>query len=42
MCYSLPHAELSSRFVPGGCFFFTVNLLERKQALLVDHIAQLR
>ena len=29
-------------FVPGGCFFFTVNLLERKQTLLVDHIAHLR
>ena len=28
--------------VPGGCFFFTVNLLERKQTLLVDHIAALR
>jgi len=29
-------------FVPGGCFFFTVNPLERKQTLLVDHIARLR
>ena len=29
-------------FVPGGCFFFTVNLLERKQTLLVDHVAALR
>ena len=28
--------------VPGGCFFFTVNLLERQQTLLVDHIAGLR
>ena len=28
--------------VPGGCFFFTVNLLERRQTLLVDHIAALR
>jgi putative transposase len=28
--------------VPGGCFFFTVNLLERRQTLLVDHIAILR
>ena len=28
--------------VPGGSFFFTVNLLERKQTLLVDHIACLR
>jgi putative transposase len=29
-------------FVPGGCFFFTVNLLERRQTLLVDHIGILR
>jgi len=28
--------------VPGGCFFFTVNLLERRKTLLVDHIAMLR
>jgi putative transposase len=28
--------------VPGGCFFFTVNLLERRQTLLVDQIAGLR
>lgn len=29
-------------FVPDGCWFFTVNLLERRQSLLVDHIATLR
>jgi putative transposase len=29
-------------FVPGGCWFFTVNLLNRRQSLLVDHIATLR
>jgi putative transposase len=29
-------------FIPGGCWFFTVNLLERRQTLLVDHIATLR
>jgi putative transposase len=29
-------------FVPGGCWFFTVNLLERRQTLLVEHIAILR
>jgi len=29
-------------FVPGGCWFFTVNLLERRQTLLVDHIATFR
>jgi putative transposase len=28
--------------VPGGCWFFTVNLLERRQTLLVDHVADLR
>jgi len=29
-------------FVPGGCWFFTVNLLNRRHALLVDHISLLR
>jgi putative transposase len=29
-------------FVPGGCWFFTVNLLGRRQALLVEQIASLR
>ena len=29
-------------FVPGGCWFFTVNLLERRQTLLVDHVGALR
>jgi len=29
-------------FVPGGCRFFTVNLLEPRKALLVDHIDVLR
>jgi putative transposase len=29
-------------FVPGGCWFFTVNLLERRKTPLVDHIAILR
>ena len=28
--------------VPGGTYFFTVNLLERKLALLVEHIDDLR
>jgi putative transposase len=28
--------------VPGGTLFFTVNLLERQQTLLVDHIDTLR
>jgi len=25
--------------VSGGCFFFTVNLLKRRQTLLVEQIA---
>jgi putative transposase len=29
-------------FVPGGCWFFTVNVLERRTTLLVDHIDALR
>jgi putative transposase len=29
-------------FVPGGCWFFTVNLLDRRGTLLVDHIEILR
>jgi putative transposase len=29
-------------FVPGGCWFFTVNLLERRNATLVDRIDALR
>jgi putative transposase len=29
-------------FVPGGCWFFTVNLLDRRKTLLVDHIDALR
>jgi putative transposase len=28
--------------VPGGCYFFTVNLLERKKHLLTEHIEPLR
>lgn len=29
-------------FVAGGCYFFTVNLLERQRTLLTDHIDLLR
>src|SRR5947207_4008725 len=29
-------------FVPGGCWFFTANLLERRSQLLVDEIEALR
>ncbi len=28
--------------MPGGCWFFTANLLERRKTLLVDHIDTLR
>jgi putative transposase len=28
--------------IPGGTYFFTVNLLDRKSSLLIDHIAELR
>ncbi len=28
--------------VPGRCYFFTVNLLERKNTLLIDRIDLLR
>jgi putative transposase len=27
-------------WVPGGTYFFTVNLLERNRRLLVDHVEQ--
>jgi putative transposase len=29
-------------FVPGGCFFFTVNLADRRRRLLTDHADDLR
>ena len=29
-------------WMPGGTYFFTVNLLERRRSLLVDRIADLR
>lgn len=29
-------------FVPGGTYFFTVNLRDRRQNLLIDHIEELR
>ena len=28
--------------VPGGTYFFTINLLERRRRLLVDRVADLR
>lgn len=29
-------------FIPGGCFFFTVNLADRKRSLLIENIEFLR
>ncbi|NVO16174.1 MAG: transposase [Rhodoplanes sp.] len=29
-------------FVPGGCWFFTVTLLDRRTSLLTDHMDRLR
>jgi putative transposase len=29
-------------FIPGGCFFFTVNLADRRQRLLTEHVGALR
>jgi putative transposase len=29
-------------FIPGGCFFFTVNLADRRLRLLTDHVDALR
>ncbi len=29
-------------FIPGGCYFFTVNLLDRNSRLLVENIDALR
>jgi putative transposase len=29
-------------FAPGGCWFFTVNLLDRRRRMLTDHIDTLR
>ena len=29
-------------WVPGGTYFFTVNLLERRRSLLIDHVDSLR
>jgi len=29
-------------FVPGGCFFFTVNLADRRSKLLTEHVDVLR
>ena len=35
-------ADYRRNFVSGGCYFFTVNLADRRQHLLTDHINDLR
>jgi putative transposase len=35
-------ANYRRNFVPGGSYFFTVNLADRRLALLVEHIQLLR
>ena len=41
-----PYEENMSNYVryriKGGCYFFTVNLLQRKKSLLIEHIDLLR
>ena len=45
-CRRLRHAAGMSNYrrarVPGGTYFFTVNLLERRRRLLVEHVDLLR
>ena len=40
--YNLIMSNYRRNYVSGGSYFFTVNLLERKNSLLVDHINELR
>jgi putative transposase len=40
--YSSPVTTYRRNFVPGGSFFFTVNLADRRSHLLTDKIALLR
>ncbi|MBL4795736.1 MAG: transposase [Pseudomonadales bacterium] len=35
-------SEYKRTYVPGASYFFTVNLANRKQSLLVDHVDELR
>ena len=35
-------ANYRRNFLPGGSYFFTVNLADRRRALLTDHITLLR
>jgi putative transposase len=38
----LPMPNYRRAYIPGGSWFFTVNLLERRQTLLVSNIESLR
>jgi len=40
--YGSAVAEYRRNFIPGGSFFFTVNLLDRRSHLLTEQIALLR
>ena len=42
MLYTLLMPNYRRNRIPGGTYFFTVNLLERKSHLLVEHIDELR
>lgn len=42
MAYTLTMPNYRRYRIPGGCYFFTVNLLNRNQSLLVEHIDLLR
>jgi putative transposase len=37
-CYDNQMPSYRRAFIPGGCWFFTVNLLERRNTLLIDHV----
>lgn len=42
LAYAPPMPNYRRAFIPGGCWFFTVNLQDRKSGLLVDHVENLR
>jgi Tfp pilus assembly protein PilZ len=42
ICGGIVMLNYRQNFVAGGCYFFTVNLLERQQTLLSEHIVLLR
>ncbi len=42
LSYTPPMPNYRRAFIPGGCWFFTVNLQDRKSGLLVDRVENLR